>query len=218
MSASGARRGTPFVVAAPSGTGKTTVCREVLRRDQGIRFSISHTTRRARKGERDGVDYYFVSPREFREGVEAGDFLEHAEYAGRLYGTSARALRAPLEAGFDLLVEIEVQGARQLRSRLSEARFIFLLPPSMAVLEARLRGRGTDTPDVIERRLAVADQELAAAEFFDYVVVNDEVAGTAAALLEIIAAERTGESAQLCKRYGRDAALARWQTRQEGTP
>ncbi|MEE8580873.1 MAG: guanylate kinase [Myxococcota bacterium] len=214
MSASEGPRGIPFVVAAPSGTGKTTVCREVLRRDKNVRFSISHTTRPQRKGERDGVDYHFVTAREFRGGVDAGEFLEHAEYAGRLYGTSAQALSVPLEAGHDVLVEIEVQGARQLYERLEDARFIFLLPPTMAVLEERLKGRGTDAPDVIDKRLAVADQELAAVEIFDYVVVNEVVADSAEAVLEIIRAERIGRGAELLERYGREAAWSRWRERQ----
>ncbi len=215
MSGDSARRGHPFIVAAPSGTGKTTVCRLVIDRDDRIRFSVSHTTRAPREGERDGIDYHFVTASDFRRGVEKGEFLEHAEYAGQLYGTSAKAVCAPLDEGYDLLVEIEVQGARQLRSRLPEARFVFLLPPTMAVLEERLRGRGTDTPEAIERRLAVADQEFAAVHIFDYVVVNEVVADCAEALLEIIRAERAGRAHELRERYGRQAALARWHERQE---
>lgn len=204
------RRGRPFVVAAPSGTGKTTVCRAVLALDAGIRFSVSHTTRPARAGERDGVDYHFVSDRAFREGVDAGDFVEHAEYAGRLYGTSWRSLEEPLTRGWDLLVEIEVQGARQLRERLTDAVFVFLLPPSMAVLEARLRGRGTDSDDAVERRLAVADRELEAVHFFDYAVVNDDLDTAVEALLSIIRAERRGANGDVRLRYGREGVFDAW--------
>ena len=149
-------KGIPFVVAAPSGTGKTTVCHLILDQDPGLRFSVSHTTRRARKGEQDGVDYHFVTAAHFRQLREQGAFLEHAEYSGRLYGTSEEALEELLEAGYDAVIEIEVQGARQIRRRRPDARFIFLLPPSMEALEERLRGRGTDDEEAIEQRLAVA--------------------------------------------------------------
>jgi guanylate kinase len=207
------RRGTPFVVAAPSGTGKTTVCRAVVQRDPGVRFSVSHTTRKPRTGERDGVDYHFVSSDEFLQKVQAGDFLEHAEYAAHLYGTSWAALEAPLAQGADLLLEIEVQGAAQVKERLAEAGFIFLLPPSMRVLEDRLRGRGTDSEEVIAHRLALADRELDAIRFFDYAVVNDEFEVAVDSVLEIIAAEREGRGGELLERYGRDAVLAGWPTR-----
>ena len=205
-----ARRGIPFVVAAPSGTGKTTVCRAVVSRDPNIRFSVSHTTRQARSGERDGVDYCFVSPEEFRRKVASGDFLEHAEYAAHLYGTSWAALEGPLAEGRDLLLEIEVQGAAQVKERLAEAGFIFLLPPSMDALEDRLRGRGTDSDAVIEHRLALADRELAAIRFFDYAVVNDDFEEAVESMLEIIAAERAGCAEALASRYGREAVLATW--------
>jgi guanylate kinase len=207
------RRGTPFVVAAPSGTGKTTVCRAVVQRDPAVRFSVSHTTRKPRTGERDGVDYHFVSTDEFRQKVDAGDFLEHAEYAAHLYGTSWEALEAPLAQGADLLLEIEVQGAAQVKERLAEAGFIFLLPPSMRVLEDRLRGRGTDSEEVIAHRLALADRELDAIRFFEYAVVNDEFEVAVDSVLEIIAAEREGRGGELLERYARDAVLAGWPTR-----
>lgn len=205
-----ARRGIPFVVAAPSGTGKTTVCRAVVSRDPNIRCSVSHTTRQARSGERDGVDYHFVSPEEFRRKVASGDFLEHAEYAAHLYGTSWAALEGPLAEGRDLLLEIEVQGAAQVKERLAEAGFIFLLPPSMDALEDRLRGRGTDSDAVIEHRLALADRELAAIRFFEYAVVNDDFEEAVESMLEIIAAERAGGAEALASRYGREAVLATW--------
>ncbi len=214
---SATRRGIPFVVAAPSGTGKTTVCRAVLERDPEVHFSVSHTTRTPRPGERDGVDYHFVSAEAFRRGVDAGEFLEHAEYAGRLYGTSWRSLEDPLARGHDLLLEIEVQGARQVRDRLADARFVFLLPPSMAVLEERLRSRGTDSEESVQRRLAVADRELEAVAFFDYAVVNDDLEQAVADVLEIIAAERAGRGAELAARFGRDAVLGRWRDAQPAT-
>ena len=192
------RIGIPFVVAAPSGTGKTTVCRACVERDPLLEFSISHTTRAPREGERPGVDYHFVSPADFRNMVERSDFLEHANYGGENYGTSVESLRLPLEdRGHDVLLEIEVQGAAQLRDRRRDARFIFLLPPSMKVLEERLRGRGTDSAEAIDRRLGVADRELEAVRFFDYAVVNDDLERAISAVLEIIAAEREGSQAAL---------------------
>jgi len=207
------RRGIPFVVSAPSGTGKTTVCKRMLEVDEGLRLSISHTTRERRKNELDGRDYHFVSAREFREMVERGGFLEHAEYAGELYGSSLEAFEGPLSGGLDLIVEIEVQGARQIRDRLDEARLIFLLPPSLEVLEQRLRGRGTDEDGAIERRLALVDRELSAVSFFDYAVVNDDLDTTVRAVFEIIAAERRGETQDVRERFGRERAFERWQKR-----
>jgi guanylate kinase len=210
----GRRIGIPFVVAAPSGTGKTTVCRAALERDDQLDFSVSHTTRPPREGERDGVDYHFVSAARFREMVEAGAFLEHAMYNAQNYGTSAEALAEALrEKGHDVLLEIEVQGAEQVRSGSTDARFIFLLPPSMKVLEARLRGRGTDSDEAIDRRLAVADRELEAIRFFDYAVVNDELEQAIAAVLEIVAAERSGSPEALESiraRYDRATVYSAW--------
>lgn len=203
--------GIPFLVAAPSGTGKTTVCRRVLERDDNLRFSISHTTRPMREGEVDGRDYYFVSEAEFRALNDKGEFLEHAEYAGNNYGTSWGALREPLAEGWDLLVEIEVQGARQVRERDDlEVRFIFLLPPSLDELERRLRDRGTDSDAVIEHRLALVDRELAAAEIFDYAVVNEDLEETVDSVLSIIQAERSGELGRVRMRHGLQGVLAAW--------
>ncbi len=204
------RRGRPFVVAAPSGTGKTTVCRAALERDPQLRFSISHTTRAPREGERDGVDYHFVRPDRFRELVQADAFLEYAEYTGNLYGTSWEAIEGPLAAGWDLLVEIEVKGARQFRDRRRDACFIFLLPPSMDTLVERLRSRGTDGEETIAKRLAIAQQELEAIEFFDYAVVNVEVDRAVDEVLEIVDAERRGRTSSVRERHGRAHVFKNW--------
>jgi guanylate kinase len=175
--------------------------------DPGLRFSVSHTTRAPRPEEVDGVHYHFVSRARFAELAAAGAFLEHAEYAGNLYGTSWSAIDGPLREGVDLLLEIEVQGARQVRERRADARLVFLLPPSFAELETRLRGRASDGPDAVAARLALARRELPAAEWFDYVVVNDELARCTAAVREIIEAERTGRAAHARARHGREAVL-----------
>jgi guanylate kinase len=204
-----ARRGIPFVVSAPSGTGKTTVCRGLVEHDPGIEFSISHTTRARRQGEEDGKDYHFVTRAEFERLVAASAFVEHAEYAGNLYGTSFTSLDAPLAAGRDLLLEVDVQGALQLRKRRPDARFVFLLPPSLSELERRLRGRNTDAPEVVERRLALVRSELEAVHAFDYAIVNEDVERTIEALRAIVAAERAGDTAAVSAKHGRAATLSR---------
>ena len=203
------RRGIPFVLAAPSGTGKTTVCREVLRRDEGLVLSVSHTTRAPRAGERDGVEYHFVDDAEFRRMVTAGEFLEHAEYSRHRYGTSWAAILRPLEQGLDVLLEIETEGARQVRARRADAHLIFLLPPSCAELERRLRGRGTDDPQEIARRLEIARREFAAAPVFDSFVVNERVEVAAGDVLEIVAAVRAGAPDRLGDRFRLGPARAR---------
>jgi guanylate kinase len=203
------RAGIPFVVSAPSGTGKTTVCRRVVAEDGGVEFSISHTTRAMRAGEVHGRDYFFTPRPEFERLIAAGEFVEWAEYAGNLYGTSFGSLDEPLGQGRDLLLEVEVEGARQLRARRRDARFIFLLPPSRAELERRLRGRGTDSPEAIARRLAAVDDELRAVSIFDYAVVNDDIDSAVQAMQEIIAAERAGETANAKQRWSREITLAR---------
>jgi len=205
------RRQIPFVVAAPSGTGKTTVCHRVVEGDAGIVFSVSHTTRQRREGEVDGQDYHFVGRGEFERLVQAGAFLEWALYNGNLYGTSWDSIDAPLAEGHDVLLEIEIQGARQVRERRNDARFIFLLPPSMRVLEDRLRGRGTDSPEQIRRRLELAREELAAVRDFDYAVINDDLDRCVASVGEIIRAERSGGSEELRRRFGAAAAYERFE-------
>ncbi|HIF95290.1 MAG: guanylate kinase [Myxococcales bacterium] len=199
-----------FVIAAPSGTGKTTICQRILARDSRLRLSISHTTRPPRAGEEDGVHYQFVSVKEFRELREAKRFLEHAEYGGFVYGTSWMAIEEPLEMGQDVVLEIEVQGATQVRERRPSACLIFLLPPSLAVLEARLRGRATDSEDAIQRRMTLVDRELAAAKIFDYAVLNDDLEAAVEQVLEVIEAVRAGQGEAIAPKHGRAGVLARW--------
>lgn len=206
--AQGGARGHVFVIAAPSGTGKTTLCRRILELDPELRLSTSHTTRKPRNGEQDGVHYHFVSEGAFRELVGAGHFLEHAEYGGNIYGTSWAAIEGPRAAGHDVVLEIEVQGAAQVKQRIADACLIFLLPPSLAVLEERLRGRGTDDEAVIQRRMALSDRELAAAHLFDFAVVNDDLERAVADVLFVIRAVRAGQEDAIRPRFGREAVMA----------
>lgn len=210
-------KGHVFVIAAPSGTGKTTICRRILERDPRLQLSVSHTTRSKRVGEEDGVHYHFVDEAAFLELTRKDAFLEHAEYGGNLYGTSWRAIEAPLEAGEDVVLEIEVQGAEQVRDRRPDACLIFLLPPSLEVLEKRLRGRGTDDDAVIAKRMALVDRELAAARFFDFAVVNDDLEQAVAEVLGVIAAVRDGRTGEAEANHGREAVLARWEAARSAT-
>ena len=199
-------RGISFVVAAPSGTGKTTVCLALREGDPRLLLSVSHTTRSPRPGEREGADYHFVSEAGFQRLIAAGAFLEWAVYNGHHYGTSWQAIEGPLAEGLDVLLEIEVQGARQVRQRLPDARLIFLLPPSMRALVRRLEGRATDTAAQVAARLRSARSELEAVEEFDYAVVNDDLERCVANLREIVAAERGGATAELRRRFTPAAA------------
>ncbi|WP_148894270.1 guanylate kinase [Geothermobacter ehrlichii] len=197
------RNGILFVVSAPSGAGKTTLCRYLVDMFPEIRQSISFTTRTPREGEVDGVDYHFVGRETFERMVAEGAFAEWAEVHGNLYGTSLRTLQQAREAGEDILLDIDCQGAAQLRDRLDDAVFVFILPPSLKELERRLRGRQTDAEDVIARRLANARREIAQAHWYDYLLVNADLEESAAQLRAIVMAER-------CRtRRFRDAP-ARW--------
>ena len=167
------RRGRLFVIAAPSGAGKTSLVRALMEREPGLSFSISYTTRRQRPNEMHGRDYFFVSRDEFDRMAGTGQFLEYATVFGNSYGTARAQVEQSLASGQDLILEIDWQGARQIRSALPECCSIFILPPSRAELERRLRGRGTDTEEVIIRRLGEAADDMAHWREFDYVVVND---------------------------------------------
>ncbi len=179
-------KGTIFVLSAPSGAGKSTVSRLVRRRLPHLAYSVSLTTRSPRPGETPGVDYHFVSREDFLERVKAGEMAEYAEIYGNLYGTSAQVLADTLERGEDLLLEIDVEGAAQLRRRFPQGVFIFLEPPSLQELERRLRSRGTEREEVIQRRLARAREELAQARLYDYRVVNDDLEQAVEQVLAII--------------------------------
>jgi guanylate kinase len=186
------RRGRLFVIAAPSGAGKTSLVRALMEREPSLRFSISYTTRPQRPTEQDGRDYFFVSPDEFERMTAGGEFLEHARVFDNRYGTARRQVEDSLAAGQDLILEIDWQGARQVRDALPECISVFILPPSLAELERRLRGRGTDTEEVIRRRLRDAASDMNHWREFDHVVVNDEFTRALAELQAIVAGR--GES------------------------
>jgi guanylate kinase len=169
-----ANRGHLYVIAAPSGAGKTSLLRALLQRRPNLAFSVSCTTRASRPHEQDGRDYHFVSRAEFERLVKAEAFIEHADVFGNLYGTLQATVESALAEGRDLILEIDWQGANQVRSRLPEAIQIFILPPSRRELEARLRKRGTDSPEAIARRLAESVSEMSHWRDFDYVVINGD--------------------------------------------
>jgi guanylate kinase len=179
------KRGHLYVIAAPSGAGKTSLLKALMARRPGVSFSVSCTTRSPRAGEQDGKDYHFIGREEFERLVAAGEFIEHANVFGNLYGTRRSVVDAALAEGRDLILEIDWQGAKQVRERLPAAIQIFILPPSRAELEARLRKRGSDSEDAIARRLRESTLEMSHWGDFDYVVVNREF-GAALAELEAI--------------------------------
>jgi guanylate kinase len=179
-----------FVVSAPSGTGKTTLVERLAQIVPDLTMSRSYTSRAARPGEADAVDYNFISRQRFEEMARAGEFLEWADVFGNLYGTSAADTARCLESGCDLVLVIDVQGARQVRSRRQDTVGIFVLPPSFEILEHRLRGRSKDAEEAIQRRLRTARAEVAAYTEYDYVVVNDELDACVERLKGIVLAER----------------------------
>lgn len=183
-----------FVITGPSGVGKGTLIRGLMERIPQLELSVSATTRSPRPGERDGVDYHFLSSEEFERRVQAGDFVEHADYAGRRYGTLRSELEGRVAAGAPVVLEIEVQGARQVRSAMPEAVQVFIVPPSLEALHTRLVGRGTDDGSEIERRLTVAQGEMLARDEFAHVVVNDRLEDALEELVSVVAAE-LGETA-----------------------
>ncbi len=180
-----------FIISAPSGSGKSTLTRELLKVVPGLRFSISYTTRPPRGQERDGEDYFFVTREEFEQRLARGEFLEHAEVFENYYGTHVSELDRAASEGVDLVLDIDVQGARQLKGRIPAAVSIFILAPSREILEQRLRDRSQDSDQVMERRLRDAAEEIRNYSLYDYVLVNREVAASVDILASIVKATRS---------------------------
>ena len=189
-------RGLLFIVSAPSGAGKTSLVKALLELDPGLALSVSYTTRAPRDGEQNGVHYHFVDAATFDRMAAAGAFVEYARVFGNAYGTAAAALGAQRDAGTDVLLEIDWQGARQVRERFPDAISIFIAPPSLAALESRLRGRGKDSDEIIAGRMAQARDELSHHNEYDYLVVNDRFDTALAELRAIVTAERLREPRQ----------------------
>ena len=181
---------TVFIISAPSGSGKSTLVGRLFREVPGLHFSVSYTTRRPRGAEQDGVDYCFISREEFEERLKKGEFLEYASVFGNYYGTHISQLQKARDAGQDLVLDIDVQGAAQLKDKLPEAVTIFVLAPSRQILEQRLRSRSEDPDAVIVRRLNDAASEIRNYNRYDYVVVNDDLERSAKSLAAIVTAER----------------------------
>jgi len=184
-----AERGKVLVITGPSGVGKGTLIAKLLEAIPELELSVSATTREPRAGERDGRDYHFLSGEGFERRVQAGDFLEHASYSDNRYGTLREEVEARLREGRSVVLEIEVQGARQVRDAMAEAILIFIAPPDRAALRKRLEGRGADSPEAIERRLRTAELELDAQAEFQHVIVNDDVQKAASELEKLVRTE-----------------------------
>jgi guanylate kinase len=200
-------QGILFIVSAPSGAGKTSLLRELVPADPRLVMSVSHATRPIRPGEVDGVHYHFVSVERFLELVGEGAFLEHARVFNNYYGTAEAAVREQLEAGLDVVLEIDWQGARQVRRRFPEAVSVFVAPPSIDALRERLAGRGQDPVEVVERRMSEARSELSHYPEYDYLVVNDDFATALADLRALVAAERLREPRQAARHAAALAAM-----------
>lgn len=184
-------KGILFVLSGPSGVGKGTVRKALFDRDTNLQYSISMTTRKPRQGEVDGLDYFFKEKEEFERLIEQGKLIEWAEYVGNYYGTPRDYVEKTLEEGKDVFLEIEVQGALQVRKNFSQGVFIFLIPPSLEELKNRIVGRGTETEDIVNNRLEAAKEEIEMMGAYDYVVVNDEIESAVNRVRAIVSAEHT---------------------------
>jgi guanylate kinase len=188
--------GNLFVVVAPSGAGKTSLVGELLQHEANIKLSISYTTRAPRPGEEDGREYHFVARGKFEEMIAAGDFLEHANVYGNYYGTSKRWIERELAGDHDVLLEIDWQGARQVRKLFSTMTGIFILPPSLGELRRRLEGRGKDAPETIERRMSSARDDISHVLEFEYIIVNESFQTALGELLAVVRATRVSRAQQ----------------------
>ena len=195
-------KGLLIVISGPSGVGKGTVRKALFARSgHDLDYSVSMTTRAPREGEVDGVDYYFVTKEEFLKQIDNGNLLEHAEFVGNMYGTPKDKVEEKLELGHEVVLEIEVNGALQVREKMKDAVFIFIAPPTFIALENRLLSRGTEDEAIIKERLEKAKRELKLASFYDYIVINDEVSNAADRIMAIIRAEHAKCSRTLNEYY-----------------
>ncbi len=183
-------KGLLFIISAPSGAGKTTVCEALLERTDRVKRAITTTTRPPRPGEKDGVDYFFLNEEEFREKLDRGRFLEHARIYDYYYGSGRDYIESQLEAGYDVVLVVDVQGARSIRQLGVEAVYVYLLPPSLSELRKRLEGRKTDSAEVIEKRFSRAREEIERFRDYDYCVINDDLPTAVADLEAVIRAEK----------------------------
>lgn len=184
------REGVIFIISAPSGAGKTTLCKEIIDLFPALRHSVSYTTRQPRAGEVHGKDYFFVSMEEFQQMEAVGEFAEWAEVHGNCYGTAIRTLEESKANGIDVILDIDIQGARQLKQRYEGGVYIFILPPSYDELRRRLNGRSSDTDEVISRRINAAAGEIRESRWYDYIIVNDQFPRAVEELKSIVIAER----------------------------
>ncbi|MCP4287251.1 MAG: guanylate kinase [Gammaproteobacteria bacterium] len=189
-------QGTLYIVSAPSGAGKTSLLKALIKQEEGIRISVSHTTRPKRPGEQNGVDYWFTEEAEFRHMIEKGAFIEYALVFGNLYGTSENAVRELLESGVDVVLEIDWQGARQVRKRFSEAVSVFILPPTPQALQQRLDARGQDSKEVVDLRMLEARSEMEHFAEYDYLVVNDQFEQAMKELQALVVSQRLTQTVQ----------------------
>ena len=193
--------GSLFIVCAASGTGKTSLVKELLKADPGIKLSVSYTTRQPRPGDVNGREYHFVSTQKFEQMLERGEFLESAQVHGNYYGTSQRWIAAQRDSGSDILLEIDWQGAAQVRKLIPDCVCIFILPPSLEALTARLNNRAQDRPEVIAKRLAAAREEISHFTEFDYVIINDKFDAAVRDLTSIVLARRLLVPVQLARHH-----------------
>ncbi len=191
-----------FIISGPSGVGKSTVIKELLKKVENLAYSISHTTRKPREGEKDGVDYYFVSREKFQKMIEDGEFIEWAKVYSDYYGTSFRSVEEKLKEGKDVILDLDIQGSLNIKKRFDNSILIFLLPPSVSELKKRLMKRGTEDQKELEERLSKAIEEIKMARYYDFIVINDRIEKAVKEVEAIIIAER-------CKKEERISCIER---------
>jgi guanylate kinase len=191
--------GNLFIISAPSGAGKTTLCRAVLDRIPNLLYSVSYTTRKPRKGEQNGIDYYFITEKDFKNRIKNGKWAEWAEVYGHYYGTSSEFIDTSLASGRDILLDIDFQGTLQILDQYPDGITIFIMPPSLDILKLRLESRGTDSKHVISRRIEVANKEMENKDFYRHIIINDKLSVAVADLISVIEKYRTDRNTDIVK-------------------